>query len=169
MKWIRIAVLLLGLAPVPFAMRPAEAQAVKRAALGGALGVAGGAATTFSLVVARARFERAYLESPGDLVHWQSIPLIAGPTAGVVFALAGEDVLEGGIRGSLIGMALGVGTGAGLGALLSREPEWRWAGGVIGGGLGVSLGGVLGAMLAWRGLNPATAPADVRLGVRLPL
>lgn len=169
MRRIRSSELLLALVLVPFAIRPGEAQTVKRAALGGALGVAGGAATTFSLVVARARFERAYVESPGDLVHWQSIPLIAGPTAGVVFALAGEDVLEGSIRGSLVGMALGVGTGAGLGALLSREPEWRWAGGVIGGGLGVSLGGLLGAMLAWRGLDGATAPADVRVEVRLPL
>jgi hypothetical protein len=160
-----LTAIVLGLA----AARPAEGQAVKRAVLGGALGVAGGAAATFSLVVARARFERAYLESPGDLVHWQSIPLIAGPTAGVVFALAGEDVLEGGIRGSLIGMAVGIGTGVGLGTLLSREPEWRWAGGVIGGGLGVAIGGFLGAVVSWRGLDPGSAPAEAPVVVRIPL
>jgi hypothetical protein len=160
------ALVLLLLAP-----RPASAQ-LRRAVVGGALGTAGGVATTFSIVVARARFERAYLESPGDLVHWESIPIIAGPTAGVVFALAGEDVLEGGIRGSVAGLLIGTGTGVGLGALLSREPEWRWAGGVIGGGLGVSFGGFLGAVLSWLGItggSSSAAPVRIPIAVTLPL
>ena len=145
--------------------RAAPSQEVRRAVLGGALGVAGGAATTLSLVVARARFQRVYLESLGDLVHWQSIPIVAGPAAGVVFALAGEEVLEGGVRGSLIGLAVGAGGGAGLGALLAREPEWRWAGGVIGGGarpLPRRLLGALPGMAGPAGTGPLPSSAPHR-------
>jgi hypothetical protein len=166
-----IPILLLILTLLPLTPPPASAQ-VKEAVIGGAAGFAGGVAMTLAIVVARARIQGQYLDSPSDLVHWQTTPMIAGPASGVFFGLTGEDVLRGSIIGSTTGMLAGAAVGAGLGWMLSGEPEWPWAGGVMGGGVGLALGGLTGAYLGWLhqqdgdGGEPAPA-ATVQL--RLPL
>ena len=145
---VRLLLLLLALAPI--SPPPAAAQELRNAAIGGAAGFLGGVFMTVSVVVARARFQGQYLDSPSDLVHWQTTPMIAGPAAGVFFGVTGEDVLRGSIVGSTSGMLVGAAAGAGVGWMLSNEPEWPWAGGVIGGGMGLALGGLTGAYLGWK-------------------
>ena len=128
----------------------AAAQTAKNAAIGGGLGFLGGVVSTVSIVVARARFQNLYLDSAADLIHWQTTPLIVGPTAGVAFGLLGDEVLRGSITGSASGLLIGSVAGAALGWAISTEQEAPWAGGVIGAGVGLNIGGVLGAYLQWR-------------------
>ena len=160
---------LLLLALVPTAPPPAAAQEVGHAVIGGGLGVAGGVAVTMAAVVARARFEHEYVHEPGDLIHWQSTPMIAAPAAGVAFGLAGEEALKGSIVGSITGLAVGAGVGAALGWILSDEAEWPWAGGVIGGGMGLAIGGLAGGLLAWRDRESDGGPRTPVLTLSIPL
>lgn len=170
-RWMPALLLALLLLPARPAAAPAQ---VKEAMIGGVTGVAAGLAITTAIVVARARFQEEYLDSPHDLIHWQTTPLIAAPATGAFFGLTGAKILRGSIVGSGTGMAVGALTGAGVAVLTSSDPESRWAGGVIGGGLGLTVGGLLGAYLAWRehgGDDPdPDAPAEaLRLGIQIPL
>lgn len=164
MKAAMVAVLLAGLSP-----SAAGAQMLARAAIGGAVGVAGGTAVTLAVITARARFQNEYLHAREDLIHWQSLPMIAAPAAGVVFGWAGEDELRGSIIGSVSGLALGAGVGAGLGWILSDEADWPWAGGIMGGGAGLAVGGLLGGLLAWTEGDGGEEAQPLRLLLRLPL
>ena len=147
---MRRTFLSLAAAPLFLFLLPPSAEAqVGRAAVGGALGVAGGAAVTLAAVVARARFQREYLGSPDDLIHWQSAPMILAPAVGVMFGLAGEDALRASIVGSTAGFVVGAGIGAGLGWMLGRDAEAPWAGGVIGAGLGLASVGIVEGLRAW--------------------
>lgn len=165
---LRVGLLLLAL--LPGTPAPAAAQ-VERAVIGGGVGVLGGAAVTMAVVVARARLHREYLDSAGDLIHWQSTPMIAAPAAGVVFGLAGEDALMGSMAGSMGGLLIGAAAGAGLGWFLSEEQEWPWAGGVIGGGVGLAAGGLVGGLFAWSRDEDADLefPAALRMGLSIPI
>lgn len=127
---------------------PAQSQWV-RAAVGAGVGIAGGAVVTASAVVFRARFQQEYMDSADDLIHWQTIPMIAAPAAGIAFGLAGEEAQMGSIVGSTSGMAVGAAVGAGIGWLVSDLQESPWAGGVIGAGVGLTLGGLTGGILGW--------------------
>lgn len=127
---------------------PAPAQ-VRRAAIGAGLGLVGGTAVTLAAIVARARFQQEYIDSVDDLIHWQSVPMIAAPAAGVLFGLAGNEALEGSVIGSTAGLVFGAATGATVGWLLSTQQEAPWAGGVIGAGLGMTLGGIGGGLFEW--------------------
>lgn len=138
------AVLLL----LPTAPTRAPAQA-GRVAIGGALGVAGGAAVTLAAVVARVRLHEEYVASADDLIHWQSVPMIAAPAAGMLFGLAGEDALRGSIIGSSAGLVIGASVGAGLGWAFSDSPEDPWAGGIVGAGVGLAAGGLVLGLRAW--------------------
>lgn len=142
------AVLIIGLLLSGLHPPPASGQ-VARASLGAAIGVAGGAVITMSAIVARARFQNEYLESVDDLIHWQTIPMVAAPAAGIFFGLAGQDAHVGSIVGSTTGMVVGSGVGAFLGWLTSPDQEAPWAGGVIGAGVGLTIGGIAGGLLAW--------------------
>lgn len=148
MRTFRVALLVVLL--VGSLAGPAPAQAARRAVLGAAVGVAGGGVVTLSAIVARARFQREYLDSADDLIHWQTIPMIAAPGAGVLFGLAGHEAHVGSIIGSTTGMAAGAAVGAGLGWLLSDQQEWPWAGAVIGAGVGLTIGGLVGGLRAWK-------------------
>jgi hypothetical protein len=162
-----IALLALSLVP-----RPAEAQRLARVAVGGSLGVAGGVGVTLAAITFRARFMGEYLHAPGDLIHWQSAPMIGGPAAGVLFGWLGEEELKGSIVGSMGGLVVGAGVGAGLGWVFSNEPESPWAGGVMGGGLGMVAGGLAGGFLAWRsgGEDGGAPPPPVEVVLlRIPL
>lgn len=162
---LALALLAAGAAPTP---APAQAE---RVAGGAALGVAGGAVVTISAIVWRARFQREYLDSVDDLIHWQTLPMIAAPAAGVVFGLAGRDAVMGSLVGSVSGMLLGAATGAGLGWIVSATPESPWAGGVIGAGAGLTLGGLLGGLRAWSRDENAKLelPPQLRLGISIPV
>ena len=148
---------------------------VRRAALGTAVGVAGGAVITMSAIVARAKFQAEYLESPNDLIHWQSAPMILTPAVGLVFGLAGWKPLQQSIIGSTSGMVVGAAVGAGVGWLLSADAESPWAGGIIGSGVGMTLGGLFLGTRAWlstRGSDDEELleePDATRLEVRIPL
>lgn len=161
--------LLLALVLIPGSRKSAAAQAA-RAAIGGAVGVAGGAMITMSVVVARARWQGEYLESIDDLIHWQSAPMILTPAVGVMFGLAGKEPLIASVIGSTSGLVVGSAVGAGLGWLLSTSAESPWAGGVIGAGAGMTLGGLtlgLRAVLRQREDGGPTEPT--RVEVRLPI
>jgi hypothetical protein len=152
--------------------KPVEASAqIERPAIGAGVGIAGGAVITLSAIVARARFQREYIDSVDDLIHWQSLPMIAAPIAGITFGLAGEDALMGSIIGSTTGMAIGAAAGAGLGWLLSTQQEWPWGGAVIGAGVGMSLGGLGLGLIRWADDdNPDIPfPEFLRLSVNVPL
>lgn len=160
----------LALVLLPLVPRPATAQEVRRSAVGAGLGVLAGVGVTASVVVVRAQWQNRYLHEPGDLIHWQSAPMILAPAAGVAFGLAGEDAHRGSIVGSVSGLVVGSAVGAGLGWLLSDEPEWTWAGGTIGGGFGMALGGIAGGVLGWIEGDGDGGPAvPVQLVVRVPL
>lgn len=163
--------LVLALALLGGAPDPAPAQSTARALGGAALGVAGGAVVTFSAIVWRARFQRDYLESADDLVHWSSLPMIATPAVGVVFGLAGRPALEGSFIGSITGMVAGAAVGAGVGWLASTTPESPWAGGVIGAGVGLTLGGLAIGLRAWSRDEDAELdlPDFLRFSVRVPV
>lgn len=153
---------------------PADAQEgrLSRAVLGGGVGVAGGVVVTISAVVARARFQHEYLESANDLIHWQSLPMIAAPAAGAAFGFAGEEVLRASVLGSLAGIAAGSLVGASIGALLSTQPEAPWAGGVIGAGVGLATFGLVEGLRAWAENDGDSEPDTGRaltLGFRVPL
>lgn len=122
---------------------------IERPLIGAGIGIAGGAVVTISTIVARARFQHEYIDSVEDLIHWQSIPMIGAPAAGVIFGLAGKDSLTGSIIGSTVGMAAGAALGTGLGWLVSRNPESPWAGGVIGAGVGLTFGGLGYGLYLW--------------------
>ena len=161
------------LALAPLGPGSAAAQELRNAAIGGGAGFLGGIAMTVAIVVARARLQGQYLDSPSDLIHWQTTPMIAGPAAGVFFGLNGEEVLRGSIVGSTSGMLIGAAAGAGLGWLISGEPESPWAGGVMGGGLGLLVGGLTGAYLGWRAQekegDDGGGGAPATLSIRVPL
>lgn len=153
-----------------FLPAPGTAQ-TGRAVVGAATGVAGGAGVTIAAVVARARFQREYLDSVDDLIHWQSAPMIAAPAAGILFGLAGEDALRGSIVGATTGMVVGGAVGAGLGRVLSKDAEGPWAGGVIGAGLGLAAGGLLGGLRAWSRDEDADLelPKELRFTFTIPV
>ncbi|MEX2584527.1 MAG: glycine zipper 2TM domain-containing protein, partial [Gemmatimonadota bacterium] len=161
--------LLVALAGIP--PLPAEAQQLTRPVVGAGVGVAGGAVITLSAIVYRARFQREYIDSVDDLIHWQTLPMILAPAAGVTFGLAGQDALMGSIVGSTSGMLVGAASGAGLGLLLSSEPEWPWAGGVIGAGLGMSLGGLALGFHRWAEDEDPDVdfPTILRFNITLPI
>lgn len=161
------AVLLLG----PLTAAPAPAQQVGRAAIGGVVGIAGGAATTLATVVARARLQEEYVESADDLIHWQSVPMIAAPAAGMLFGLAGEDALKGSLVGSSAGLVIGATVGAGLGWLLSDSPEDPWAAGIVGAGVGLAAGGLIGGLRAWSRDEHADLefPSALRFAITVPV
>lgn len=163
---------LAALLLLPAAPAPAEAQWV-RAAAGAGVGIAGGAVVTMSAIVFRARFQQEYLDSADDLIHWQTIPMIAAPAAGVVFGVAGREAQWGSIIGSTSGMAVGAAVGAGVGWLSSDLQEAPWAGGVIGAGVGLALGGLAGGLIGWSQRDEdqegGSAPAEIRLGWSVPI
>lgn len=145
---------------------------VGRAAIGTAVGVAGGAAITLSVVVARARLQEVYLDSAEDLIHWQSAPMLLTPAVGLAFGLAGNEPLRGSVIGSVGGMVLGAAAGSGIGWAMSADPEAPWAGGVIGAGLGMTIGGLTLGIRNWlrsRDEEAAEAAAPTRFEIRLPL
>lgn len=146
----RVFVTLAALCALLLAARvgPAAAQE-RRAAVGAVVGAGGGAVITLSAIVARARFQQRYVDSADDLVHWQSIPMIAAPAAGILFGYAGHDAHVGSIVGSTSGMVVGALIGSSVGWAVSRQPESPWAGGVIGAGVGLALGGLAGGIIAW--------------------
>jgi hypothetical protein len=152
-------------------LRQSAAAQVGRATVGGAVGVAGGAVITLSVVVARARWEDVYLDSAEDLIHWQSAPMLLTPAVGVFFGLSGRDPLVASVIGSSAGMLAGAAVGTGLGWMLSSAPEWPWAGGVIGAGVGMTIGGLaMGtrALLRKHSDGAADLPA-ARIGILVPL
>ena len=145
---------------------------VGRAALGGAVGVGGGAVITFSVIVARARFQNEYIESTDELIHWQSIPMLLTPAVGVMFGIAGREALIGSMIGSTSGMAIGAAVGAASGWIASPQAEAPWAGGVIGAGVGMTIGGLLLGIRGWlheQGDESDGGREPVRIGVTLPL
>ena len=146
---------------------------VGRAAVGGAVGVGGGAVITFSLIVARARFQNEYIETAEDLIDWTSVPLILTPAVWVAFGLAGRDALVGSIVGSTSGMLIGAGLGAATGWIVSPQAEAPWAGGVIGAGVGLTVGGLLLGIRGWlhgdKGEEGNGGGEPVRVGATLPL
>ncbi|MQA91252.1 MAG: hypothetical protein GEU90_13645 [Gemmatimonas sp.] len=147
-----------------------SAQA-QRPVIGAGAGIAGGVVITLSAIVARARFQREYIDSVEDLIHWQSLPMIAAPAAGVTFGLAGRDALVGSIVGSVSGMAIGTAAGAGIGWLVSRNQESPWAGAVIGAGVGLSVGGLALGLIRWsEDDNPDLSfPSVLRFELSVPL
>jgi hypothetical protein len=172
---MRIAIItmmiLLGL--VSATTRQAVAQ-VRRAAIGTAVGIGGGAVITMSAIVARAKFQNEYLESPNDLIHWQSVPMILTPAVGMMFGLAGNKPLRQSIVGSTSGMVVGAAVGAGIGWMISGQAEAPWAGGVIGSGVGMTIGGLFLGTRAWlrtRDTENASIenPEEARIGIRIPL
>jgi hypothetical protein len=165
-----LAVVLIALSLAAGTAAPAGAQ-LGRALIGAGVGVAGGSVITMSAIVARARFQREYIDSVEDLIHWQTIPMIAAPAAGTLFGFAGGSALKGSVVGSVSGMAAGAAAGAGLGWLLSREQEAPWAGGVIGAGVGMTIGGLAGGLVAWaRDDNPGLEfPDRLRLTLSIPV
>ena len=167
-----LLILLIAAVLGPGFPRAAMAQAA-RAATGGAVGVAGGAVITLSIVVARARWQGQYLDSVDDLIHWQSAPMLLTPAVGVMFGLAGRDPLVSSIIGSTTGMLVGTAVGGGLGWAFSTSPESPWAGAVIGAGAGMTIGGLALGLRAWRrqieDRNGTDPPPPVQIGVRIPL
>lgn len=163
-------ILAIAIAPLFGGVKTAAAQ-YELQAIGAAVGVAGGAAVTMGIVVARARWQRVYLDSADDLIHWQSAPMIIAPALGILFGTAGEDALLGSIAGSTTGLVAGAAVGAGLGWLISNEQEWPWAGGVIGGALGMSLGGILNGLSAWSRDEDANLPypKELRFNISVPV
>lgn len=155
-------VVLLGTLP-----QPAAAQKVPRAALGAGLGVLGGVGITVANVVARAHWQNEFLNEPGDLIHWQSAPMILAPAAGVVYGLHSWEALGGSFIGSATGFVAGVGVGALVGRLTMDTPEGPWAGGAMGGGLGLAIGGLVGGYIGWK-QHEETGSAPLSLGVRVP-
>lgn len=164
-------VLCLMLLLVPLEAPPVRAQQVQRAAVGAALGVGGGAAITMATVVARARFQREYLESVNDLIHWQSVPMILTPAVGVAFGLAGEEALRASFEGSVTGLVAGAAVGATLGWIVGDTAEWPWAGGVMGGGIGLAAVGLVEGLRAWReDPDPDVEfPRFLRFGLSVPV
>lgn len=168
----RIAcIFLVALLLPPVTSKPAPAQNILPAALGGAVGVTGGTVVTLSIVVARARFQHEYLDSVDDLIHWQSVPMIVAPATGVLFGFAGWKALEGSVLGATTGALAGAALGAGVGWMAATTPESPWAGGVIGAGLGLTVGGILGGLRAWsRDEDPGIKfPGALRFGLSLPV
>lgn len=159
--------LLVGVGGAPGQL-PAQAD---RALVGAGVGVAGGAVITLSAIVARARFQREYVDSVEDLLHWQSLPMVITPLVGVGFGLAGEEAQKGSIVGSTAGMLVGAAAGAGIGWMLSGQQESPWAGGVIGAGVGMVLGGVGLGLASWaRDDDPDIEfPEFLRFGLSVPL
>lgn len=170
--WMFAIVALLALA-AGLGSRPAAAQRVTRAVIGGAIGVAGGTVITLSVIVARARFQGSYLDSVEDLVHWQTLPMAIAPAAGALFGWRSDEALRGSVAGSAAGMVIGTAVGAGIGWLMSDRAEAPWAGGVIGAGLGMTIGGILLGARGWVESGDdgggGSGGEPVRVGVRVPL
>ena len=147
-------------------------QAAK-AAMGTAVGVAGGAVITMSVIVARARFQGEYIDAAEDLIHWQSLPMLLTPAVGLAFGIGGSEPLKGSVIGSTSGMAIGAALGAGVGWLTSSDPEAPWAGGAIGAGLGMTAGGLYLGIRNWLRTRDSDAALEagepVRVGIQLPL
>lgn len=144
-------------------------QELGRAALGGAVGVAGGVGVTIAIIVARARLANEYIHEAGDLVHWQSAPMIAGPTTGVAFGLMGEDELRGSVIGAVSGLVVGTALGAGGAWLSTDDTSWHWAAAAMGGGAGIALGALVGGLIAWSQGPDDRGDTPALIGVRIPL
>lgn len=162
-----VCMLAMGIGAPP---RSIHAQ-IPRPAIGAGVGVAGGAIITLSAIVVRARFQREYIDSVEDLIHWQSLPMIATPAVGVMFGLAGRDALIGSIIGSTSGMLAGAAVGAGMGWALSATPEGPWAGGMIGAGVGLTIGGLALGFSRWAADDDPDLkyPDFLRFGLVIPV
>lgn len=151
-RWIVGALLALSLGALTPTAAPAQ---LGRALIGTGVGVAGGTVVTLSAIVFRARFQQEYIDEVDDLIHWQTIPMVAAPAAGMLFGFAGGSALKGSVVGSVTGMAAGAAVGTGIGWLVSEDQESPWAFGVIGAGVGMTVAGLTGGILGWsRDDNP---------------
>jgi hypothetical protein len=144
---LTVSILLFG------STRNAEAQLppAARAAISGGIGVAEGTIASLAIMVARARFQDEYVESPRDVLSWgwQAIPVVLAPIQGLAFGLAGKDAFSHSLAGSAAGMAIGATVGGLIGHLVSDAPENTWAGAIIGAGAGLTIGRVLFGVLGW--------------------
>jgi hypothetical protein len=129
----------------------AQVPPAARAAISGGVGLAEGVIVSLAVIVARARFQNDYVESPRDVLDWgwKAIPVVAAPVAGVAFGLAGDDAFSHSLAGSAAGIAIGASVGGLVGRLTSDAPENTWAGAIIGAGAGLTIGRVLFGVLEW--------------------
>lgn len=131
--------------------RPARASAQTDRIATGVAGLAAGTLVgvwlTVSIYVTEAR-TGSYIYSMNDLVRLrlETLPLAAGPLAGIVLGASSPSALGRSALWGGIGFAAGAGVGALAGQLLSGTSEARWAGAIIGSGVGMLTGVVVGAL-----------------------
>jgi hypothetical protein len=147
MKMMRIPLLVLALGLAPLAPRPAAAQVQEALpVVGGALaGAVGGAYLAVSIIVLEARFGR-FVHDMDDVLSWRSAPIVGGAVAGIGMAVYSPRRLESAVVYGVGGFAAGGAVGWLVGALLSSEPEGKWAGAAIGAGAGLVAGNLLGIL-----------------------
>lgn len=147
---------------------PAHAQEnLLPAAIGGALGLAGGGYVAVGIVTFNARRDE-FLFSARDALGWESAPILVGGLTGLGLGLTDPDRLKRAVIGGVVGGFVGTGIGLALGTAHWDPPEGRWAGGVIGGAAGLVLGVAVGAVI------PASEkedrpPMTIPLSVSIPL
>ncbi len=142
---------LMMVVPVRGSAALAQLPPVARAAISGGVGLAEGAVVSLAIMVARARFEDEYVESPSDVIAWgwQAVPVLVAPLAGLTFGLRGKDAFAGSLLGSASGLVIGATVGGLIGRLTSNSSESVWAGAIMGAGAGLTIGRVLLGVLQW--------------------
>jgi hypothetical protein len=142
-----VPVLLLVLASAALAppARPAAAQDVLPALVGGATGLAAGGYVAIGIVTLQARRGR-YLYSSEDALGWHATPILVGPTVGFFIGLFDQERLRRTVIGGVVGGFAGMTAGTVVGQWIWAPPEGRWAGAVIGSAAGLLAGSLIGVV-----------------------
>ena len=166
-----LLLLFLALGALPGTPAPARAQgSILGAAVGAGTGLAAGGYITVAIVVARARFEDEYVFEIEDILDWESIPVLVGPTTAGVIGFFDDERLYRSVIGGTSGLVAGAGIGLMLGHWYWRTPDGRWAGAAIWAGAGLAMGALTG--LVWPSGSddePGSPSASgIPLTVRIP-
>jgi hypothetical protein len=143
MRTTRLLLALLLLA-IPCLPRPASAQQILPALVGGAAGLAAGGYVAIGIVTLQAR-RGHYLYSSEDALGWHAAPILVGPTVGFLIGLFDQERLRRTVIGGVVGGFAGMGAGTVVGQWIWPLPEGPWAGAVIGSAAGLLAGSLIGA------------------------
>lgn len=148
-----------------------RAQNYLTGVLGAGVGLAAGGYLTVGVAVAKSR-TGDYVDSTGDILGWETVPVIAGLSVGGAIGLWDAQRLWSTMIGGTVGGAVGTGAGILIGNMVWGDSTGRWAGGVMGGAAGLAVGSLVGLALGGGGdadgADPEVGARGIPVGISIP-